>query len=479
VTPALNTASIGSVLLAEDDDDLRTLMVRRLRERGFEVTPAADGNQAVAALVARSYDIVVTDLRIPGIDGLAVLRQARLLAPQTLVVVASGYATADGVIQALREGAADFLQKPLSLNELAHTLERLLARRNLLRETPEVPRQIDTASNAPTSLVGESAPILRIKTLIAQVAKTDSTVLITGESGVGKEVVARAIHAASHLHERVFLPVNCAAIPDQLLESELFGHNKGSFTGADAAREGLFRKARGGTLLLDEIGEMPPHFQSKLLRAIEMKEILPIGSGSPVSVRVRIIASTNRDLRKAVEEGRFREDLFYRLNVIRVDVPPLRERREDIPQLVGFLMDRHNRTLRRAYKGVDSAAMSCLLDSPWKGNVRELDHSLEYAMTVGNGEWVRVADLPPNLVPTPLGAIEGGEGLEETVRHVERTHIERALRLCGSDRRSAARKLGIDRSTLYRKIKELGIKLALGCCMLNDGAVGTVIDLWR
>jgi two-component system response regulator HydG len=324
-------------------------------------------------------------------------------------------------------------------------------------------------------LVGESAPVRRIKALIAQVAKTDSTVLITGESGVGKEVVARAIHAASHLHDRVFLPVNCAAIPDQLLESELFGHNKGSFTGADAAREGLFRKARGGTLLLDEIGEMPPHFQSKLLRAIELKEILPIGSGSPVSVRVRIIASTNRDLRKAVEEGRFREDLFYRLNVIRVDVPPLRERREDIPQLVEFLVYRHNRTLRRAYKGVDSAAMSCLLDSPWKGNVRELDHSLEYAMTVGNGEWVRVEDLPPNLAPS-IGPLEGGEGLEAMVRRVERTQIERALRLCGSDRRAAARKLGIDRSTLYRKIRELGIKLALTGVMLTD--LSAVLAVW-
>jgi DNA-binding NtrC family response regulator len=455
---AASRANVASVLLAEDDD-MRPVIAQRLRDRGLDVTAVGDGKEAIAALAERSYDILITDWMMPGADGLAVLRQAHRIAPQTLVVVTTGFATTDRAIHALREGAVDFMVKPIRVHELEVKIEQLLERRALLWEGQAARRQAAVARESSTQLIGESAPMCRIKSLIDLVAKGDSTVLITGESGVGKEVVARAIHDAGHLRDQVFLPVNCAAIPDQLLESELFGHRKGSFTGADSTQDGLFRKANGGTLFLDEIGEMPLYLQAKLLRAIESKEILPIGSGSPVSVRVRIIACTNRDLRSAVQEKRFREDLFYRLNVIRVDVPALRERRDDIPQLARFLVDRHNRVLRRAYHGVERAALIRLIEHSWPGNVRELDHTLEYAMTVGDGEWVRLRDLPSSFADDPGDASECGEGLLAAVRRVERIHIEGVLRLFANDPDSAARRLGIHRSTLYRKIKELNIKL--------------------
>jgi transcriptional regulator with PAS, ATPase and Fis domain len=325
-------------------------------------------------------------------------------------------------------------------------------------ESQALRRQVNGPANVAPFFVGRSHAMQRIISLIMQVSPTHATVLISGESGVGKEVVARAIHHFSQLREEVFLPVNCGAIPDPLVESQLFGHAKGSFTGADSSHEGLFQHAEGGTIFLDEIGELPPHLQVKLLRAIAEKEILPVGTSTPIEVDVRIIASSNRDLRKAVEEGKFREDLYYRLKVVSIEVPPLRDRREDIPPLVQFLVRRHNAHLRRSYKGLENSTLTRLMSAPWRGNVRELEHVIEYAMIVGNGEWIRPCDLPPGAWTDDASTMDRDDDLTEALRRFERAHIENVLRRLSDDRRVAASRLGIDLSTLYRKIRDLDIK---------------------
>jgi two-component system response regulator HydG len=299
--------------------------------------------------------------------------------------------------------------------------------------------------------------MVRLIGLVGQVAPTNSTVLICGETGSGKDVVARNIHVLSHLRDEVFLPVNCGAIPEHLLESQLFGHAKGAFTGAESANEGLFYRARGGTIFLDEIGELPPRLQVKLLRLIEEKEILPLGTVNPIEVDVRIIAATNNDLRAAVDAGRFREDLFYRINVIRMDLPALRERREDIPLLADHLIARNNQRLGRSYRGIEPAALKLVMTLQLRGNVRELGHLIEYAMIVGDGEWVRSDNLPPGVTPGIAETGDGGDNLATAVKRFARAHIESVLARHENDRKKAAVSLGIDLSTLYRKIHELGV----------------------
>ncbi|MGH7819116.1 MAG: sigma-54 interaction domain-containing protein, partial [Candidatus Binatia bacterium] len=330
--------------------------------------------------------------------------------------------------------------------------------RQLAWESQVLRREIESRYDFDHMIIGRSPSIRGIVEMIRKVAPTNSTILITGESGTGKEVVARAIHHHSHLADKLFLPVNCGAIPENLLESQLFGHAKGAFTGAVAAQEGLFHRARGGTIFLDEIGEMPAALQVKILRAIEEKEILPVGTTTPIRIDVRILAATNRDLRKSVEEGKFREDLFYRLNVVNIEIPPLRERREDIPELVEYLVRRHNGDLKKSYKGVDNATMKVLMSLPWKGNIRELDNVIEHAMILGNDEWITPADLPRSIAqgaaePPPLV----GDNLKEAVHAYEKGHIENVLRRTGNDKRQAADLLGLSLSSLYRKIEELGV----------------------
>jgi transcriptional regulator with PAS, ATPase and Fis domain len=293
--------------------------------------------------------------------------------------------------------------------------------------------------------------------LIRKVGPTPSNVLITGESGVGKEVVARAIHHFNHLHDKLFLPVNAGAIPSELLESQLFGHVRGAFTGAVATQEGLFQNARGGTIFLDEIGDLPVNLQVKLLRAIQEKEILPVGTSTPVKIDVRIIAATNHDLRRSVDEGRFREDLFYRLNVVNIEIPPLRERREDIPRLIEYLVRRHNSELKKGYKGVDNTTMKVLMGLPWKGNIRELENVIEHAMILGNGEWITLADLPRS-VPREIDELPPvGDNLKNAVHAYEKLHIENVLRRAANDKRKAAELLGVGLSSLYRRMEELEI----------------------
>lgn len=455
-----NAKTRGTILIAEDEAAVRESLAEVLREEGYDVVAVTDGTAAIAALEQRDFDLVLSDIRMPGADGLAVLQRTREISPQSLVLLMTAHATVETAVEAIRRGAQDYLLKPILFDDLLHKIDHLLTHRQIAWENQMLRSQVERQWDF-ESLVGRSAAMREVMELVRRVAPTPSTVLITGESGVGKEVVARAIHHFSEYRDRIFLPVNCGAIPETLLESQLFGHMRGSFTGAIANQEGLFQRARGGTIFLDEIADMPLSLQVKLLRAIEAKEILPIGATTPIKIEVRIIAATNRNLQKAVEEGAFREDLYYRLNVIGIEIPPLRERREDIPLLVEHFIRLHNRELKKNYKGVDSATMKLLMSLPWKGNVRELDNVIEHAMILGSGEWITVRDLPRAL-QQDVGIVPDlpdTDNLRDALRAFEKAHIQSVLAKSNQDKKQAAQRLGVSLSSLYRKMEELGIPL--------------------
>ncbi len=440
----------GTILVAEDQDTARASLCQLLHDEGFEVHDAPNGLKAIEMIDERDFDFILSDIMMPGADGLAVLRHAREHAPKTLVMLMTANATFETAIEALHLGAQDYVLKPLNFDEVLRKINHLIEHKKQAWEIQMLRREV--SEQFPTDYpVGKSTAMHTIATLIDKVARTPTTVLITGESGVGKEVAARTIHSHSDRANAVFLPVNCSAIPDTLLESQLFGHVKGSFTGAIASQEGLFQRARGGTIFLDEIGEIPLSVQVKLLRVIEEKQVLPVGSTHPVNVDVRIITATNRNLKVEAEEGRFRPDLYYRLNVFQIVIPPLRERREDIPMLVEHLVQRHNREMKKNYRGVDNAAMRLIMSLPWKGNIRELDNFLERAMILGNGEWITPADLGSSDVEP---SIADDWQLERALSEYEKIHIKRVLETTNGDKKQAADILGLSLSTLYRKLEK-------------------------
>jgi DNA-binding NtrC family response regulator len=447
--------SNGSVLVAEDQDSARESLVELLRGEGYEVHEAADGNAAIALVGQLDLDLVLTDLMMPGADGLAVMKHVRDISPQTLVMIMSAHATVETAIEAIRLGAQDYLLKPLLFAEVLRKVQHLMAHRKLAWENQLLRREINSHFS-PDRPLGRSQAMQEIATMIKKVAPAPTTVLITGESGVGKEVVARTIHANSAYKDNIFLPVNCSAIPENLLESQLFGHVKGSFTGAVSSQEGLFQRARGGTIFLDEIGEVPLTLQAKLLRVLEERTVLPVGSTTPVKVNLRVLAATNRDLKVEVEAGRFRDDLYYRLNVFEINIPPLRKRLDDLPGLVEHLIHRHNLEMKTNYKGVDSATMRILMSLPWKGNIRELDNVLERAMILGDGEWIKPADLPGQQ--SAGDEFNAQDNLTKAVELYEKSHIERTIGKAGGDKVRAAELLGLSLSTLYRKLEKLGIE---------------------
>ena len=442
-----------SILVAEDQESARESLVELLKGEGYEVHDAADGTTAISLIDKLDLDLVLTDLMMPGADGIAVMKHVGDVSPQTLVMIMSAHATVETAIEAIRLGAQDYLLKPLLFAEVLRKVQHLMAHRKLAWENQLLRREINDHFS-PDRPLGRSAAMQEIVIMIRKVAPMPTTVLISGESGVGKEVVARAIHAGSHAKDNVFLPVNCSAIPENLLESQLFGHVKGSFTGAVNSQEGLFQRARGGTIFLDEIGDMPLSLQPKLLRVLEEKIVLPVGATTPVKVNVRILAASNRDLNGEVEAGRFRKDLYYRLNVFEINIPPLRKRLDDLPGLVEHLIHRHNAEMKTNYKGVDSATMRILMSLPWKGNVRELDNVLERAMILGDAEWIKPADLPGQQ----NGADEFGaeDNLTRAVELYEKTYIDRTIGKTGGDKIRAAELLGLSLSTLYRKLEKPG-----------------------
>jgi len=449
--------STATILVVEDQDSARESLVELLRGEGYEVHEAADGTEGIAKINQLDLDVVLTDLMMPGADGLAVLKHIREFSPQTLVILMTAHASVETAIEAIHAGAQDYLLKPLVFEDVLRKIQNLLSHRKLAWENQILRRQVE-GHFAPDRPLGRSPAMQDIVKMIMKVAPTPTTVLISGESGVGKEVVARTIHNNSLGKDNVFLPVNCSAIPENLLESQLFGHMKGSFTGAVNSQEGLFQRARGGTIFLDEIGEMPLSLQPKLLRVLEEKTVLPVGSTTPIKVNVRILAASNRDLKAEVEAARFREDLYYRLCVFEIDIPPLRKRLEDLPALVEHLINRHNLEMKTNYKGVDSATMRILMSLPWKGNIRELDNVLERAMILGNGEWISPADLPGHGVSANDGDYHAEDNLTKAVELYEKSHIERTLGKAGGDKIRAAELLGLSLSTLYRKIEKLAVE---------------------
>lgn len=443
------------LLIIEDEPLIRTSLADFLEQEGFSVLVAADGRAGLQIVAREPIDLVLTDIQMPGMDGVEVLERVQQLNPATFVILVTAYGTVETAVEAFKRGAQDYLLKPLRFNEVAAKVRQLLQFRQWKLENQWLRRELNRPAS-PEMIVGTSPAMQAVYSTLTKVARTRATVLILGESGTGKELIARALHVQGPDRDERFLALNCAAIPNELLESQLFGHRKGAFTGADRDTEGLFQKAGQGTLFLDEIGEMSLMTQSKILRAIEQKEILPVGSTEPIKVTTRILAATNKDLSQQVIEGKFREDLYYRLNVVSLKLPPLRERREDIPTLVDFLLAKQSKALGKSIHGVDHATMKLLQSAIWKGNIRELDNILQRAVILCDGPLITLQDLPADLLPDPAVCLD--DDLRSAVAHFEKRHLERILKQY-PDKREAAKHLGLALSSLYRKIEELQIEV--------------------
>jgi len=442
------------VLVVDDEKSILTLLEEALTQWGYQVTAAGTGAEALAALRTQVFDAALTDVRMPDMSGLDLLREIKKRDESIEVVIMTGYPTISSAVEALKEGAYDYLSKPLILDELRHLMQRLMERRFLRGEVQTLRMRLGEELTV-NELIGGSASMVRVKEIIGKVAVTDSPVLIEGESGTGKELVAAAIHRLSSRAKGPFIPVNCSAIPRDLLESEFFGHVRGAFSGAVADALGLFRGANEGTIFLDEIAELPPELQVKLLRVLQEMQVRPVGSTKAYPVDVRVIAATNRNLEQAMKAGSFRQDLFYRLNVIRVTLPPLRERREDIPALVNHFIRRFNKRFRRDVRGVTQDAVAALSAYDFPGNVRELENLIERAFAMGTRESLTLADLP-SLSARPSIAPSIETKAVPTLAEVEKELILRALAVHNNDKEEAARALGISRRTIYRRLKEYG-----------------------
>jgi DNA-binding NtrC family response regulator len=455
-----NREARGRVLIVDDEEVIASTLKEFLMGEAYETATAMSMPAALGLVESFEPDVVLCDVQLPGGDGLTLLNRSLQVRPETLFIMITAYATVESAVAAFQRGAQDYLMKPVMFEELLAKIDRLMKYRRLLLENQALRRQFHAREDLET-LVGASPALQAVKTLIRKVGPTRSTVLITGESGTGKELVARALHTFGPDPNAVFLAINCAAIPPELLENQLFGHVRGAFTGANRDHAGLFVAAGRGTVFLDEIGELGNSMLAKLLRAVENKEVLPIGATRPVSFHARLVTATNKDLSAEVAVGRFREDLYYRLNVVTIHMPPLRDRREDIPELVSFLLAKHAARLGKHVQGVDNSTVRGLMAAAWKGNVRELDNALERAVILGDGPILTPDDFPPGLMPeheTENGTT--GDNLRAAVREYEWHHIQRVLKECADDKREAARRLGLGLSSLYRKLEELDSRTA-------------------
>lgn len=441
-----------TLIIVDDEDTLRDNLRAFFTKHGFHVYAAARGREAVQWIDQASFDLMITDIRLPDMNGLELLKRVAEQRPETPVILITAYASLDTAIRALREGAADYLIKPIQFDEVLVKVRRLLRYNALKSENQALRSMLESQYH----IVGQSPAMTPVFETIRRVAPAKSTVLITGESGTGKELVARAIHRASGRAQARFVPINCGAIPETLLESELFGHKKGAFTGAVRDNEGLFSAADGGTLFLDEISALPLSLQAKLLRVIEDGKVTPLGEVNPKKTDLRVICATNRDLREMVTRGEFREDLYFRLNVVEILMPPLRERRDDIPLLVAHFIDKFNRELGRTVEGVTPAAMEILIHRPWHGNVRELENTIERAMIYCSGAMIDRDHLPPSCVEPSfsLPGVQMPSDLHQAMSVYEKAHIRRVLSEAGGNKREAASRLGISIASVYRKLSE-------------------------
>ncbi|MBX3246606.1 MAG: sigma-54-dependent Fis family transcriptional regulator [Myxococcales bacterium] len=459
------------ILVADDEPNLRRVLAAQLARDGYEVHAVADGAEALEALEEHHVDVVITDLRMPKVDGMQLLAHVATHHPDVPVIMITAHGTVDTAVEALKLGAFDYVTKPFDREELKHAVDKAARTRELSQRDARV------EVRGRYQLIGQSRPMLEIYEVIERVADTPSTVLITGESGTGKELIARALHEQSGRRAEPFIRVNCAAIPPDLLESELFGYEKGAFTGAVTSKPGRFELAHRGTLFLDEIGEIPPSMQVKLLRALQEQEFERVGGIKTLQVDVRLVAATNRDLEQEIASGRFREDLYYRLNVVNVHLPPLRDRTSDIPLLLEHFVAKFSAKLKREVRGFSDEARVLLLRHPWRGNIRELENVVERCMLFCDGEHIEVPHLPAELrrgaenglatpdglvAPLELPIVSDGAGLKEAVREatakLERELIVRALEQTGWNVTHAAKVLKISRKSLQTKMKELGLR---------------------
>jgi len=452
------------VLVVDDKENILKLFARILGD-GYEVTTAADGGRAISLIGAQAFDVVVTDLKMPGADGFEVLRAVKARAPETEVVMMTAYATVADAVEAMKQGAYDYLQKPFDPDDASLVVARALERKRLKEQAASL-RQVVEGIHAFHNLVGKSERMREVYQLLEQASGLDITVLLTGETGTGKELAARAVHYHSARKERRFVPVNCGALPGELVESELFGHAKGAFTGALGMKRGLFEEAEGGTIFLDEIGDLPLPMQVKLNRALQEKEIRRVGDTAAIRTNLRVIAATHRDLKAEVAAGRFREDLFYRLNVFPVTLPPLRERREDIPLLAAHFLEKHARVLGRPSSGFDPDALRALTGYPWPGNVRELENAVERAVAVGRGQAVALRDLPADVKGSQEGAIPAEvlarmpyrEAVDLARDRVTRDYLVALLQELDGNVTKAAERAGLARESLHRLLKRHGVR---------------------
>jgi DNA-binding NtrC family response regulator len=451
-----NRVETASVLVVDDEPLIRETLAEYLQGQGFRVAVAASGEAALAAVKKSPYDVVVCDINLPGLDGIEVLERLSRSNPETFVLLITAYATVESAVEAFHKGASDYLMKPILLREVSQKIRRLMTQKQLSQENQWLRRELNLQADAGDLVIGKSPAMKAAMQLAQKVGPTPSTVLILGEGGTGKKLMARAIHKFSQVDgENRFLAVNCAGVPGESLENQLFGHVQGAYGGAVSDQPGLFVHAGGGTIFLDEIGELPLSTQAKLLRAIEQREIVPLGANEPVPVFARVVAATNRNLTEEVEAGRFRADLHFRLNTVTIVLPPLRDRREDIPEFVEHLIAKHSRSMGKRFAGASREAVEMLTRYPWKGNVRELDNAIQRAIILGDGPLIRPADLPPDIAPNPDDP-SAVDDLNEATTRFEKLHIERILRQV-ADKREAAKRLGIGLSSLYRKIEQYGI----------------------
>jgi len=445
----------GRILVVEDDAANRRAMVRVLESEGFDVAAADSGEEALK-LVGEGTDVVLCDLKMPGMDGMAVLEGVHERFPRLPFVMVTAFGTIDTAVEAMKLGAADYITKPINPDEMILQLEKLVKHRRMARRIDELQSALDEKYGL-ENIVGSSEPMVRVFRMIRQVAPVTSTVLITGESGTGKELVARAIHRLSPRKDAPFVAVDCAALPATLVENELFGHARGAYTGAHARQVGYFAVASGGTLFIDEIGDFDLNLQGKLLRALEQKEFTPIGESRPVKVDVRLIAATNRDLETLAREGRFRSDLYYRLNVIHIELPPLRHRKEDIPLLAAHFLKELARQANRPTPTISPRALDALVAYDWQGNVRQLRNVLESVFVLSEAPRVELADLPRDIsrIEESSPAATPSAGL--TMEDLEKQAIVDALSRHNGNRTQAAKALAISVRTLHRKLKKFGL----------------------
>lgn len=455
---------MSRVLVVDDERSMREFVSILLGKQGYSVDMAENGEAAMRRLDESSYDVVLTDLKMPGPSGLDVLEYVKRREPSTQVLLMTAYASASTALQAMKQGARDYITKPFKVDELVVQVEKALEVRRLEKENFYLREELASRGTS-SEIVGRSNALKKVLDMVSRVAPTRTTVLVTGESGTGKELIARAVHNQSDRADGPFVPVNCGAIPETLIESELFGHVRGAFTGAQSDKTGLFEEADGGTIFLDEIGELPMSMQVRLLRVLQERRIKPVGQSREQEIDFRMVAATNRDLKDMIGRGEFREDLYYRLNVIQLVIPPLRERREDVPLLLQHFIEKYSRDMGKSIRGVARDAMDLLLNHPYDGNVRELENIVERAVTLEPDDMISIESLPAHMQTATGGAAWSGdieipdEGIEldQIVENLERKLMTKALRRTGGIRKEAARLLGISFRSMRYRLDKYGI----------------------